>query len=322
MTLKVRKPTGAVPWPVVLIEGPEKSGKSWAIAELSASKRVGQTYWIDIGEGAADEYGAVPGADYLVVEHGGDFNEIIQAVEEIRAIAQHARDNGEKPVVLGVDSMTEEWEILKGWASARAARSKANRDRLSRDPNAEVKVSMNLWNDATAKHRRLITLLLTFPGIVVVTARGKEVVAVEDGKPVEGQREYKVEGHKTLAFDASVWVRLSRDAAPMVVGCRSVHHGIRPGVDAAKRVPNFTVDWLVFDLLKCDPDSAHVRDLPQSEIEQVRARVWELALAKGWDAVKLAADYAECHEGQPIGEATTDDLSEYAVELEEVPADG
>lgn len=64
MTLKTRKPTGAVPWPLVLLEGEEKAGKSWALAELSASDKVGDTYWFDLGEGAADEYGAIPGARY------------------------------------------------------------------------------------------------------------------------------------------------------------------------------------------------------------------------------------------------------------------
>ena len=43
MTLRTRKPTGAVPWPCVLLEGEEKAGKTWALAELSGSERVGQT---------------------------------------------------------------------------------------------------------------------------------------------------------------------------------------------------------------------------------------------------------------------------------------
>ena len=71
MTLKTRKPTGAVPWPLVLIEGEEKAGKTWACAEFTASPKVGRCFWIDLGEGAADEYGAIPGADYEVVEHDG-----------------------------------------------------------------------------------------------------------------------------------------------------------------------------------------------------------------------------------------------------------
>ena len=54
--IKARKPTGAVPYPVILIEGEEKAGKSYAAALLSTSPRVGATYWLDLGEGSADEY--------------------------------------------------------------------------------------------------------------------------------------------------------------------------------------------------------------------------------------------------------------------------
>lgn len=310
MTLKTRKPTGAVPWPMVLLEGPEKAGKSWAAAELSASEKVGQTYWLDIGEGAADEYGAIPGARYLVVEHDGSFGEILSSVEEIKAIAQAAKDNGDLPVVLVVDSMTAEWDLLKDWASSRAANSQSNKNRLKADPHAEVKVSMNLWNDATARHRRLMTQLLTFPGIVVVTARGKEVAAMDDGKPVENTKEYKVEGNKTLAFDATVWVRLSREHAPMVVGCRSVHHGIRPGVDEAKPIQDFSLEWLVFDVLKCDPAKAHVRDLPTGELAKAKARVWDLAQQLKWDKTALSAAYQKANDA-PIGDATAQELDEY-----------
>ncbi len=106
-------------------------------------------------------------------------------------------------------------------------------------------------------------LLMTFPGIAVMTARGKWVAAMgENGQPVEGKKEYKVEGQKSLAFDASCWVRLDRDNPGQVIGCRSVHTGIRPGHDDPKPLPSdWTLEWLIFDALKCDPREAHVRDV-------------------------------------------------------------
>ena len=264
MAIKTRQPTGAVPWPLILLEGGEKVGKSYAAAELSGSEKVGQTYWLDLNEGAADEYGAVPGARYLVVEHDGTWGAILAQVAEVRQEAQRAASAGEKPVVLVVDSMTAEWDLLKDWAGNRAKTSKSNQQRLQRDPNAEVQVPMNLWNDATARHRRLMTLLMTFPGIVVMTARGKEVATLDQsGRPVEGSKDYKVEGHKNLAFDASVWVRLSRDHAPIVVGARSVHAGIRPGVDKPQPMPDFTLERLIFDALKCDPSAARAREVTE-----------------------------------------------------------
>lgn len=316
--MKTRKPTGIVPYPVVLLEGEEKAGKSYAAALLSSSEKVGQTYWIDLGEGAADEYGAIDGARYLVVEHDGTFNAILAAVEEIRAEAKRAADAGEPPVVLVVDSMTAEWDLLKDWAGARAKGSKSNQAKLAKDPNAEVSVPMNLWNDATSRHRRLMTMLLTFPGIVVLIARGKEVATLDaNGRPVEGSKEYKVEGHKNLAFDCSAWVRLSRDHAPQVIGLRSVHAGMRPGVDKPKPAPQFTLEWLVFDVLKCNPAKAHVRDMPTDELAKAQALVWDLAKALKWDGKALASDYAKHHDGAVIGEATADQLGEYAAGLQQ-----
>lgn len=282
MPLNTRKPTGAVPWPLVLLEGPEKSGKSYACAVLSASPKVGRSLWLDLNEGAADEYGAVPGARYEVIEHDGSWASILGQVTAAKEEASRAAAHGEPPVVLIIDSVTAEWDLLKDWASGRAAKSDSNKRKLQQDPGAEIKVSMNLWNDATARHRRLMTILMTFPGIVVMTARGKYVASLDaNGRPIEGTKEYKVEGHKTLAYDASVWVRLSRDNPPVVVGARSVHAGIRPGVDEPQEARNFTLEWLVFDALKCDPSKAHARDLVQPKAERTPEQIRDEALMPG-----------------------------------------
>lgn len=265
MTLRTRKPTGIVPWPLILIEGGEKSGKSWACAQLSASPRVGQTYWIDLGEGAADEYGAIPNARYLVVEHDGTWANIIGSVEAIRDEARRAAAASEPPVVLVIDSMTAEWDLLKDWINNVAKERLAKKGRRI-EPGEEPKISMDLWNAANGRHRKLMTLLMTFPGIVVVTARGKEVAALDAaGRPVEGSKEYKVEGQKTLAYDCSAWVRMSRDHAPLVVGLRSVHAGMRPGVDRPKPAPSFTLEWLIFDVLRCNPGEAQTRELVEAK---------------------------------------------------------
>lgn len=260
--LRARKPTGIVPWPLILIEGAEKAGKSWAAAELSASPKVGQTYWIDLSEGAADEYGAVPGARYLVIEHDGSWAEIIGQVAAIRSEAARAAAAGEPPVVLVIDSMTAEWDLLKGIADAKARRRLARKGRAV-SPDEEPQISMDIWNDVNGKHRRLMTALMTFPGIVVMTARGKEVAALDGaGRPVEGSKEYKIEGQKNLGYDATVWVRVSRDHAPMVIGARSVHAGVQPGVDKPRAVPGLTLEKVIFDILRCNPETAHVREMP------------------------------------------------------------
>jgi hypothetical protein len=113
-----------------------------------------------------------------------------------------------------------------------------------------------------------MTILMTFPGVVVITARGGEVAMVEGGKPVEGKKSYRVEGHKSLAYDASVWLRLTRDGKPVVIGARSVHTGVRPGIDQPEPLgADWSLEWLIFDALKCDPAKAHVRDLVEPKPE-------------------------------------------------------
>lgn len=268
--LKTRKPTGAVPWPLILVEGAEKSGKSWAAAVLSSSEKVGRTLWLDWSEGAADEYGAIPGARFEVIEHDGTWASIFEQVKAAREVAQAAVDKGEKPVVLVIDSMTAEWDDLKDWVDGKARRREKNRKALERDPEAEVQITTDLWNLATSRHKELMRVLMRFPGIVVMTARGADQVAMENGQPTT-KRTWKVEGQKNLAYDASVWVRLSRTEHPQIIGARSVHAGIVPGEDKPKRIPELTLEHLVFDVLKCDPKTAHVR-----EFESVQDRVAEL----------------------------------------------
>jgi hypothetical protein len=296
MTLKTRRPSGAVPWPLILIEGPEKAGKTWQCAALSASDRIGQMYWIDLGEGSADEYGAIPGANYLIVEHDGSFASIYAAVEEIYEIAAKAAAAGEPPVALTFDSMNAEWDLLKDWATNRAKGSASNRKKLQQDPHAEIVVSGNYWNDANSRHRKLMKLLMTFPGIALMTARGKVVAAIgENGQPIEGKKEYRVEGQKTLGFDASCWIRLSRDEPPIVVGARSVHTGIRPGRDEPLTLPeDWSLEWVIFEALKCDPSKAHVRDLVEGRAERTPEQIREEALKPTTSFDRLGELYKEC----------------------------
>lgn len=259
-----REPTGAVSWPFVLIEGGEKTGKSWQMALLSASERVGRSWWLDLSEGGADEYGAIPGARYRVLNHDGSWRSMIGQVRAVRQEAANARERGDKPVCLFIDSGTLIWTGLSQWAEQLARRSPTGQRVLRENPNAEVTVTVTHWNKANKRWRELMTLLLTFPGIVVMSARGKYVAVMDDrGKPLENVKEYKVEGQKDLAFDATVWVRMLRDGSVEIVGARSVHAGIRPGGDQPEKVRNgnFSLDWLIFDALRCDPDKAHVRDL-------------------------------------------------------------
>lgn len=291
--LRTRKPTGLPSWPLVLVEGGEKTGKSYLTAEFTASDKIGQAYWLDWMEGAADEYAAIPGASYEVLEHDGTWNDIVGQIEAVAHEAARALSEGEPPVVLIIDSMTAEWDHLKSWAHYQVSRTKRGRELLSRDPGAELPVPMNVWNDANDRHYKLMRVLMRFPGIVVITARGKEVAALDqDGRPIQGRKEYKVEGHKNLAFDASAWIRLSRDTSPQIIGARSVHAGIRPGKDKPRQVPDFSLEWLVFEVLLKDTGgrAGQARVLPEPDHSRDQPIDWHAELESAGDDVNQLLD--------------------------------
>lgn len=265
--LRTRQPTKLVPPPFVLLEGEEKAGKTWAAVQLTASDKVDACYFLDLGEGTADEYGAIPGAAFEVLVHDGTYASVLEQVLAVRAEAAAAHAAGRKPVVLIVDSMTDVWDGLKDWVGERAKASRVNQQKLAQDPAAELTVPRNLWNDAGNRYRRLMNALLTFPGIVVATAKGKPVSDTDPatGQPYkDGRKTYRVEGEKNLAYQATIWVRMTRDGKPLVVGARSVHAGVKPGADEPMVVtnnPDNLVEWLVFDALRYDPAAGATREV-------------------------------------------------------------
>lgn len=273
--LNRRKPTGVVTCPFILIEGAEKVGKSWDCAVLSSSPRVGESFWLDLSEGGADEYGAIPGARYEILVHDGSWREIMGQIRAVHAYAAEAKERGDKPVCLFIDSGSLIWLGLSRWAEIMAKRSPAGQLVLTRNADADVTVTVTHWNSAKKRWRDMILLLQTFPGIVVMTGRGKWVTAIgEDGKPIKNApKEYKVEGESGLAYDASVWVRKERDGSSKIIGARSVHVGIRPGKDEPKHIreSDFTLETMIFDWLKYDHDRAHVRDVRNLDGDQGEA---------------------------------------------------
>jgi len=295
--IKSRKPTGQVPWPLILLEGGEKAGKSLVPVVLSRSDRVGMTYWVDLGEGAADEYAVLQGAQYEVIEHDGSYRDIVAQITAIYHEAKRAHEAGEPPVVLVVDSMSAEWTMLVNWTNDRARRSKNGKSKLAADPDAEIDPTSNLWNDANKRHARIMEMLMTFPGIAIVTARGKEVAVMgANGQPVEGKKQWKVEGQKALAYDASAWIRLTREPrSASLVGVRSLKLQVPRG--KMLDLPMIQIgEWdvldleaFIFDELGCNPSGTQVRDLKRLSgdaleglLEQVRSAAAEEALKAVW----------------------------------------
>ncbi|MFF3441716.1 hypothetical protein [Streptosporangium sp. NPDC002721] len=258
MILQTRPPTCVVPYPTLLIEGPADSGKTWMWAQLTASPLIGRSLLLDLGDGRGDEYGdAITGTPtYELIQHDGTWSSIIGQVEAAHAEAARAHAAREKPVALCVDSGSRIWDMLKSWGNARAKGSIKHQRLLAWDPNADIRIPNNIWDDVHARHSQLLDLLTTFPGIVVITARGREMWITEDSAdPVPKTASYKVDCHRDLTHAATVWIRLSLDGPPTIIGAQSKYLHITYGSDEARVVPDLNLADLIFKTLRVSADS-------------------------------------------------------------------
>lgn len=226
MALRTRTPTGKPPWPTLLIAGAEKAGKTYACAAATSSDLIPAAYWIGIGEPDPDMYGAIPGADFQIVEHDGSLRGIATAIRDVNAAGES---------LLIIDSMTRLWDLLKDEAQA-AANSRASR----RGRGGEAKIDMDLWNRAAERHAAILTGIRQHTGPVLLTARLDVVTVIgDDGRPTK-QKDTKIQAHKSLPFEVDGVVELPERGQARVTGLRSMVWQLDEPAD----VPGFTVDGL------------------------------------------------------------------------------
>lgn len=231
--LKTRKPSGKPPWPMILLAGGEKSGKSWSAAAFSASDLVGRTFYVEIGEHYADEYGAIPGARYEIVEHDGSYRDIGR---QIWAASRQPRIGG-KPNCIVVDSMTLLWDLLSDEAQQTANRRK------NKGTDGEAQITMDLWNAAKRRWNDILGVLRTHDGPVILTARLEQVaVMAANGQPTT-EKALKVKAEKNLPYEVDVIVRIPAPRQFEITGLRSTRFQLEPG--AALPAPDFSVDELL-----------------------------------------------------------------------------
>lgn len=264
MALQTRKPTGQVAFPLILVEGEEKSGKSYMIAQATASPRVGRSFVLDLGDGTMDEYAAL--GDYEILIHDGTWSSMIA---QIRAAAAEPSDPA-KPNLIGVDAGTLLWGLQKDRATQRARGSKAGKAKLQQDPDADIDVSMNYWNEAKDRWAELLRILRMFPGIGIISALGREVTKVENGAPTRDS-EWSVDIEKTTPAAATVWIRLRRPHRATLVGIRKLGVEIPP---QGLALPDENViDHVVFEILGAGAGFAVVTaPAPTLEIDRAEAK--------------------------------------------------
>lgn len=267
MTLQTRKPTGKPAWPILLIAGAEKAGKSWACAAASGSDLIGRTLWVGVGEDDPDEYGAVPGARFEIVDHDGTYRGIL------RALTDAAAEKGDKPNLIVLDSATRLWDLLSDMGQAEANQRAVEKARKQNRPapKEEARIDMDLWNLAKSRWQHILDTLRSHQGPSIVTARLETVTAMEDGQPVKGSggkvlSVTKIKAEKGLAYDVGAIVELPERGKAYLTGVRSVRLAAQS--EARRELKNFTVDKLWRDLGLAEKDATTAREFHSSDGQQ------------------------------------------------------
>lgn len=265
MTIRTRKPTGKAPWPMLLLAGVEKSGKSYACAALSASDLIDRTFYIEVGEGSADQYGALPGARYEIVEHDGSWKGILAACE-----AAVAEPTDGKPHAIVLDSASELWALLSDEQQAIA--SKRGKDTIT----------MDQWNAAKKRWRKIIDTLRASKGPVILTARLDLVTVMKDGKPTT-EKQWKARAEKDLPYEVDGVIELKEPRKPVVAGIRTVAFNVPAGGIVPKDQAAFNLDGFLRSLnidggervyipRKEDPDAYRAETVADDTLAALKAQ--------------------------------------------------
>jgi hypothetical protein len=230
---------------MILLAGPEKTGKSRLAAEGTASELVGMTFWIEIGgsEGTADYYGRIPGANYEIVTHDGTYQDILDAVRW--AVAQPPAVEGKRNMIV-LDNVTVLWDMLSDEQAlyARWRAEKNAKDNHRRSPNLDLPVTVghDLWNRAKDRWGEILWHLRRHSGPTLLLARQEVVTAFENDKPTRDKtRKIKTEKNLPGAVDAIVELHALGEA--YLTGVRTLHWEVTPG--QSERFENFSIDALL-----------------------------------------------------------------------------
>ncbi|MGX1268117.1 hypothetical protein [Streptomyces phaeoluteigriseus] len=240
-----RKPSGLPNPPMILLAGPEKTGKSRLAGEGTASELLGMTYWIEIGgsEGTADYYGRLPGANYEIVPHDGSYQDILDAVR--CAVAQPPAVEGKRNMIV-LDNVSVLWDMLSDeqalYARWRAEKKAQDQRRRGPNPDLPVTVDPDLWNRAKDRWGEILWHLRRHSGPTLLLARQELVTAFENDRPTRDKtRKIKAEKNLPAAVDAIVELHALGEA--YLTGVRTLHWEVAPG--QSERFEDFSIDALL-----------------------------------------------------------------------------
>ncbi len=321
MTLNTRPPTGKPPWPILLIAGSEKAGKSYSAAQVSASKLIGRTLWVGVGEDDPDELGALPGARFEIVQHDGTYRGILAA---LTAAAAEPQDG--KPNLIVLDSATRLWDLLCDEQQVEANRRAKVKAERNKQPvgDQDATITMDQWNTAKQRWAHCIEALRDHTGPSIVTARLEEVTVLDDrGNPTKNHT-WKVKAEKSLPYDVGAIVEMPSRGKTFLTGVRSLRFKPDPQNPERTAYPDFTVEKLWTDLGLAEKDATSARqhtandpeDKPGQEHDAALLALADKCASKSWDRQDIARAFIEQSGGMALKDATSPEITEFSTWLD------
>ncbi|MCJ7859238.1 AAA family ATPase [Corynebacterium kalidii] len=262
--LRTRRPTGQVSWPIIILAGVEGGGKTWSAVEATSMDLIDRSFFLEVGERMGDEYAAVPGSDYEIVEHDGTWRQILASVHAAAAVAPAEG----KANLMIVDSVTEVWTLLSDMAQHQA---NMRAQQKGRGGGGDAQITMDLWNAAKDALGDFLGALRSFPGPVILTARLDNVSVVEGGKPT-GDTTWKIRAEKNLPYQATVIMQARQPRDWLMTKIASTKLQLPPGGEK-KIGPSFTVEALLeqMGVTAATSASTYVRPSPDGTPQQSQA---------------------------------------------------
>lgn len=304
---QTRRPTGKPSWPIVLLAGAEKAGKSYNAAFASTSAHVDRTFWISCAEPDPDEYGAIPGADFEIVPHDGTYRSTLEAIRW--AVAQPAGDGKVNLIVL--DSAGRAWALLSDMAQyemdARIMAKAAKYNRTAPHPDDISRIDQDLWNTANQRWNHIMTELRKHRGPVILTARLELQTVMVDGAPTK-DKWWKVVAQKGLPFDCEVVVQLPTFGEVYVSSVKSLKYHPDPSVNVYDA---FTVEQLWRNMGVLDAGATAARNQTEADpsdgaeaAKAALASLRKLATDSGWELTDVVKEWAAQTDGGDLRSCT------------------
>lgn len=255
-----RPPTGAISWPIILLAGGPKAGKSFRAIEASGSKWIGQTFYIAVGETDVDELIHVPGARFEEFTHDGTLKDIATAFRE--ASAEPQVDG--KPTLLIFDSSTPFWDLVQAEQRAVSIKRKIKRAEeqakkyggdigdarqrvLDTAEEGGAKIEFDQWPIIHERFGRILKIANMHNGPVIITARLDETTVVDSaGKPTK-DKQWSIKTSGKAPYDVQGIIEMPKFGEPAYLrGIRSpvmAARGVKP-TDINQLPDDWNFDWL------------------------------------------------------------------------------